>query len=560
MYYRFVFLGFIILCLNLKASAQIIVNEFQPIPTGDEPEWVELYNPSDQIITLNKWYLHDTRTVVSMPAVSFPPQGYIIITGDSLSLIATKVIPVNVPIIEIKLPTLNNTTDAIVLRRSDSTMMDSVYYSTKWGIRGISYERKYEDKPAISALNLFPSQSPDSSTIGYQNSISPRSIDIAVSSFVYIRSSRTLIATARNVGKSRLQSANLSIYTDKNENSLFDTDELIEQKTISYLAPGDSVLLSITMDQLYSLINIYGNIRCLAKSTTENDQRHSNDSLLQNAYISFPVGSVLINEFMFDPISGFSEFVELFNTANTNISLSGFRLHDRPTSSGADTFHIDKLNISPSGYGVIAWDSSFFKQFPLLFGASNVYCKKTTLNLNSDADAIVLRDGNGLVIDSMVYSSKWHDHSLGITKGVSLEKINPTLPSGAPTSWTSCGNRAIGATPALLNSISHEIGSGSISASPNPFSPQSLNKQQTVISFKLDERNAVVSAIIYNLNGAIVRTLLNAQYTSSEGAVVWNGRDDNDNLLPPGAYILVLEAINTTTSQVRQQKLLLIIG
>jgi flagellar hook assembly protein FlgD len=69
-----------------------------------------------------------------------------------------------------------------------------------------------------------------------------------------------------------------------------------------------------------------------------------------------------------------------------------------------------------------------------------------------------------------------------------------------------------------------------------------------------------VSAIIYNLNGAIVRTLLNAQYTSSEGAVVWNGRDDNDNLLPPGAYILVLEAINTTTSQVRQQKLLLIIG
>jgi hypothetical protein len=545
---------------SFSLFAQIIVNEFQPIPTGDEPEWVELYNSSNQSVTLNKWYLHDTRTVVSMPVTTFPAQGYVIVTGDSLSLVSTKNIPPNVPILEIKLPTLNNTTDAIVLRKADSTMMDSVYYSTKWGIRGISYERKYEDKPATSALNLFPSQSPDSSTIGYQNSVSPRDIDIAVSSFTYIRTLKTLSAVARNIGKNTLQSVVLSIYADKNSNSIFESDERVTLKSSTNIKVGDSLTVSISMDELYTFTNTFGNIRCLAIASTDNDQRHSNDTARQNAYISFPVGSILINEFMFNPATGFSEFIELYNTTQQDVSLEGFRIHDRPTSSGADTFKITTMIIPVGGYGVAAWDSSFFKQFPLLLGAANIYYKKTSLNLNSDDDAIVLRDGNGFVIDSLTYSSKWHDRSLGNTKGISLEKISPTLPSSTLTSWTSCGDRTNGSTPALPNSVSGNVGGGSISASPNPFSPRSSDKQQTVISFQLEERSAVVTATIYNLDGALVRTLLNAQYSSTEGAVVWNGYDNNGNLLPPGAYILVLDAINSTTSEAHQQKLLLVIG
>jgi hypothetical protein len=39
----------IILCYNTKAS--IIINEFQPYPIDEEPEWVELYNNSDKSIT-----------------------------------------------------------------------------------------------------------------------------------------------------------------------------------------------------------------------------------------------------------------------------------------------------------------------------------------------------------------------------------------------------------------------------------------------------------------------------------------------------------------------------
>jgi len=70
---------------------------------------------------------------------------------------------------------------------------------------------------------------------------------------------------------------------------------------------------------------------------------------------------------------------------------------------------------------------------------------------------------------------------------------------------------------------------------PNPFNPE------TVIHYSLAQAGPVVLRI-YNVNGALVRTLVNGTVTQGEHVERWNGRDDQGRPLPSGAYFYRLES------------------
>ncbi len=70
---------------------------------------------------------------------------------------------------------------------------------------------------------------------------------------------------------------------------------------------------------------------------------------------------------------------------------------------------------------------------------------------------------------------------------------------------------------------------------PNPFNPQ------TVIRYSVD-RTGPVTIRIYNVNGALVRTLVNGVQTVGDHVERWNGTDDRGRPLPSGAYYYRLES------------------
>jgi hypothetical protein len=70
---------------------------------------------------------------------------------------------------------------------------------------------------------------------------------------------------------------------------------------------------------------------------------------------------------------------------------------------------------------------------------------------------------------------------------------------------------------------------------PNPFNPE------TTIRFSLKEA-APVNIGIYNVKGQLVRTLVNAEKTSGNHSVVWNGRDDNGSSVSSGVYFYKMNA------------------
>jgi PKD repeat protein len=97
---------------------------------------------------------------------------------------------------------------------------------------------------------------------------------------------------------------------------------------------------------------------------------------------SWPVGSLLINEFVADPDDGGNEWIELFNSTPNTINLSDWTIED-----GGET--VTKLSGS-------------------ILSLNFYVIEKPKGILNNSGDIIILKDPSGLIIDDVVYGD-WSD-------------------------------------------------------------------------------------------------------------------------------------------------------
>jgi hypothetical protein len=77
---------------------------------------------------------------------------------------------------------------------------------------------------------------------------------------------------------------------------------------------------------------------------------------------------------------------------------------------------------------------------------------------------------------------------------------------------------------------------------PNPFNAS------TTITFTLPSRG-FTSLIIYNLMGQKIREFATESLSSGTHSVVWDGRDNSENVVSSGTYIARLKAVNYITSR-----------
>jgi hypothetical protein len=160
-------------------------------------------------------------------------------------------------------------------------------------------------------------------------------------------------------------------------------------------------------------------------------------------------------------------------------------------------------------------------------------------SLNNDSDFVNLYDPSGTKIDHMDYISL-----MGGGKGVTLERIDPHQFTNDRNNWHSCISRD-GATPGEPNSVYSvsRIPDGSMKIQPNPFSPDGDGwEEAAIISFNLPFEKAFVNLCIYDIRGRIIRHIERGGRTGKTGWFAWNGRDDLDNPVSIGQYIVFFEA------------------
>jgi len=148
------------------------------------------------------------------------------------------------------------------------------------------------------------------------------------------------------------------------------------------------------------------------------------------------------------------------------------------------------------------------------------------------------------IVDEVVYDEGIHFDLLNDTRGISLEKINPFLPSIEESSWYSASTNEH-ATPGRENSqlISNNAQGEVNIASKVIFPNNDGYKDFLEVNYSLRD-NAVGNGYIYDIEGREIIHFLRNELLDSEGVIVWDALNDEQELVSSGVYILLLETVS----------------
>lgn len=159
------------------------------------------------------------------------------------------------------------------------------------------------------------------------------------------------------------------------------------------------------------------------------------------------IGDVVISEIFADPTPQIglpnAEFIELWNTTNQYIVLTGWKYKNLTTTH---TFVADTLK--PKQYLILSAnaDVNLFKSFGKTIGLTS------WPTLNNDKDVLKLVNQNGDIIDEVAYTLDWYKDPIKAQGGYSLELIDPKNKCKSIQNWMA-SNAIIGGTPGQQNAV-----------------------------------------------------------------------------------------------------------
>jgi hypothetical protein len=123
----------------------VLITEIMYDPQYNEPEWVELYNPTVDTVNLKNWFISDLLTtptkifITSDDFILLPDMRVVIARDTSFSAIYPGQ---TIPLIKAVFGSLSNTSDGVFIYDFRNAIIDSVVYKSAWGGRnGFSLER-----------------------------------------------------------------------------------------------------------------------------------------------------------------------------------------------------------------------------------------------------------------------------------------------------------------------------------------------------------------------------------------------------------------------------------
>ncbi len=549
----------------------VVINEIMYAPESPEPEWIEITTTSEDSINLASWRLSDrnTRTQYKIDAKDLwlSRNQFLVITKDSANFTSTHPAVAHFITLRVMPASLfNNDSDAVALLDHRGKLMDSVYYHESWRkIDGTSLERIEPLGISNERENWDSSEDSTGSTPGRQNYLTPLDVNIKGIRIIPKEFSDTHAAVSvigRNIGRSIINECSVSLYINTRNDSLIHPDELMASKTLySAVTHKDSVTVDFEWER-----PSLGYNTLIAVISTEQDMRSSDDIIFGSIVISYPEHALIINEIMYEPKSGKSEYVELYNPSPIPVDIEGWKLSDRRDTNKNSNSNIlakSSLIIPSHHFLVIASDSSLLADYnDIAFPPSHCIVKRNGLGLNNTGDNIIVFDRTGKAIDSIRFLPTWHNSDVEDVTGRSLERINPFLAGTDNRNWSTCADPS-GGSPGKQNTIFTVSvqPSSNISFSPNPFSPDGDGYEDvTILSYELPEPTGTIRVRIFDAKGRLVRTLASGEPTGAHGQLIWNGYNDRDERVRMGIYIILLEAFGANGGEMHKIKSVVVVA
>lgn len=525
---------------------------FDPATNEYHDEFVEIYNlSSTDSVDIRGWQFSDSssseRIIQTGDSYLIPPLGFAIILDGSYrenSDTYDSLIPEQTLVLTIS----DNSFGASGLANSKGeylSIVDSVgdtlttYRYSTGNVPGHS-----DEKIILNGSNTFDnwaeSQIPGG-TPGYRNSITPFDFDVGFTSnsvilppVVFENEDIQIQLTVFNLGTQMINdSIKLEVYHDLLGDSIISVeDQLISEKTILLKQPGESAEYIFTWKEIPA-----GSQQLVFNAGLDIDQNPQNNRVFRKISVVSRSTDLHINEIKFLSFEDEPEWLEIYNSGAKKIYLKDWAVSDT-----RDTAKIDSsCFIYPGQFKILSADT--LKGFYNISDSLVLILNHFPV-LNNGGDDLFLLQPDGGWREYVGYEENWLEGYE--SRQVSLERINPGLFSNKADNWGPCLN-ANGATPGISNSIYSELEkvTGKLTVSPNPFAPDGLpGETVAVISGNLPEKSARMRLRIFDIQGRLIRTLNDNNFTGSRFNLVWDGTDNQGQKARIGIYIILAEFLN----------------
>lgn len=540
---------------TIATSAQrysVVVSEIMadPVPSAGLPEyeWIELYNRGSSWVNLAGWRIGDASGQSGpMPAYELQPGSAVLVAGSTaashLSALAN-CLPVT------SWPSLDNNGDLIVLYDNSGEVIHALQYENAWFSNpakkegGWTLEMQHEAYPCLGRENWkesnvngggSPGAPPPNLNITSLPSLRIKSCSPNNQSLLIAWTHPPDVAAAINLTNYQLD-AGINILRAEMIPPLFNETRL-ELSSI------------LSEDLVYNLT---------VKNMTSCSQRTPQVETIQFGIPKLcNPGDAVINEILFNPFPNGFDYLEIYNRSKKILDLSTLRIASRNAAGQLQSTSIissEQQLFFPGEYRVFTTDSSWIRRNYFNTDSRTVIQLPFFPSYPDREGTAVLLNSVFEVVDEVSYSEKWHFPLLTSTEGVSLERINPELPSGQASSWHSAASTVNYGTPGIQNSqLVGGVSAGGVlepdklkfEISPRRLSPNHDGiEDRLIIHYSSPDAGYMAGIRVFDARGRPVRIVAHNALLGKSGLFTWDGLDDLQRPLAKGIYIVWVEWFN----------------
>ena len=545
----------------------ILINEIMEDPNVSggntfglpDADYIELYNRSDHPIELENFSLEVGTKAILFPAYTFPPNAYLIVskTGNeefqnygATLLIAT-------------FPSLTST-KSVILKDMFGVVIDALTYEQDWyrsnrANGGYSLERISPFQPCEASNNWIATAALIGGTPGQENSVFSMEVDTDAPSIrnVYPIASNQVRVTFSEAMQ-ELDILNKDLFTITGN-----TIESIE------LTKNDFSEILLTLNQALAPTIVQE----LKLSTTVRNCVGNAIDTNNLAPLALPsraiAGDILINEVLFNPATGGSDFIELYNHSDKVIDLNTLVVINQQQDNPVGIPVIVEKLVFPQEYVVLTESPSAITNHYVVNNPSDLLQQDLPTLTNQAGNITVFTNDFAAtnILDQFDYSEDMHTSLLNDEDGVSLERLRFDVPTQDVANWQSAAATAGYATPTQRNSQAiTPTGEGraegqAFTLSPTTISPDGDGFADLLqINYALDQAGYTASIHIYDAAGRLLKKVAQNIPLGTSGSFTWDGTTADGNKAPVGIYVVWVEYFSVTGGKGQQKEVVVVAG
>jgi hypothetical protein len=505
-----------------------------------DTEFVEIFNRSENSISLDGWALSDGSSTLIIADVNLLPSEFLIVSSDP-SLFSIEIKSFGSP----NFPSLNNSDDLLILKDATGKTIDSLHYSIDWYGNnkkeegGWSLELIDPENVCSEGENWIAAEHPSGGTPGQENSVRANNPDLAGPA---LRSAIPVSPYSIQV----IFSEKLQAETPLAENFVIKPPVMV--KSVSFSSNSHLELLIEVATELTAGVSYSITVNSIVDCAGNGISEKSNSTVfgLPEEVMS---SDILINEILFDPRPAGVDFVEIVNASGKFINLKNWTIgnFENDTITNATLISARDLLLSPGGYLAFTENHDILKSdYPSAYEQA-IFEIDNLPSFNDDAGSIAIAAGNGVIIDYFNYTKSLHSIFIKDPEGVSLERIALDISSHDAQNWKSSSTKSDYATPGYLNSNSRSdlrIDDKPIQIEPEVFIPLVGQPDFVRIHYAFDRGGYVANVRVLDAQGHPVKQLANNEILGMQGAFRWDGDRDDGGKVRVGYYVVIFEVFD----------------